>query len=84
MLKLKMQKTQFTMIIYNHTQIIDTRISRGSPKLWATSTKNMHRLSYYSDYGDYIIFSSLSYTQSLTVIFASTGLHVYIYIYTRN
>jgi hypothetical protein len=84
MLELKMWKTQFTMIIYNHTKIIDIRISRGSPKLWATSTKHVHRLSYYLDYGDYIIFASLSYTQSLPVIFASTSLHVFIYIYTRN
>jgi hypothetical protein len=64
------------MIINNHTQIIDTGISRGSPKHWATSTKHRHRLSYYSDHGDYISSLTLSH-------FASTGLHEFIHSHKK-
>jgi hypothetical protein len=69
------------MIINNHTHKI-TWISHGSPKRWATSTKHRHRLSYYSDHGDYIrlaIFHHVSHTQS----FASTGLHEFIHSHKK-
>ena len=70
------------MIINNHTKIINIEISCGSPKRWAISTKHRHRLSYYSDNGDYIIltiYHSVSHTQS----FASMCLHEFIHSHKK-
>jgi hypothetical protein len=65
------------MIINNHTHK-NTDISRGSPKHWATSTKHRHRLSYYSDHGDYIRLTS-SHFVSNTQSFFSMGLHEFLH-----
>jgi hypothetical protein len=75
MLELQMQKTQFTYIR-------NTGISRGSPKLRATSTKHRHQLSYYKDHGDY---NRLASSHSVSLSLYLYGLTcIYIHLQERD